>query len=96
MYAIARRGRGESDRTEGHGLEDEGRDVAAVIRSIDERVYLLGHSYGAQAAILAAGEAQDRVRKLVLSEAAWRTSSTLRPWRNWKRLHGPVIGTVSR
>jgi pimeloyl-ACP methyl ester carboxylesterase len=32
---------------------------------------LLGHSYGAQAALLAAAEAQDRVRKLVLYEPAW-------------------------
>jgi pimeloyl-ACP methyl ester carboxylesterase len=71
VYAVARRGRGESDRTEGHSLEDEGRDIAAVIRSIEQPVYLLGHSYGAQVALLAAGEAQDRVRKLVLYEAAW-------------------------
>ena len=33
-YAVARRGRGETDAIRGHGLEDEGRDVAAVIRSI--------------------------------------------------------------
>jgi pimeloyl-ACP methyl ester carboxylesterase len=71
VYAIARRGRGETDRTEHHSLEDEGRDVSAVIRSIEQPVYLLGHSYGAQVALLAAGEAQDRVRKLVLYEAAW-------------------------
>lgn len=69
LYAIARRGRGESDRTEGHSLEDEGRDILAVIRSIEQPVFLLGHSYGAQAALLAAAEAQDRVRKLVLYEA---------------------------
>jgi len=71
VYAIARRGRGESDQTEGCSLEDEGQDVAAVIRSIDQPVYLLGHSYGAHAALVAAAEAQDRVRKLVLYEAAW-------------------------
>jgi pimeloyl-ACP methyl ester carboxylesterase len=70
IYAVARRGRGESDRTEDHGLEDEGRDVAAVIRSIDQPVFLLGHSHGAQAALLAAAEAPDRVRKLVLYEPA--------------------------
>jgi pimeloyl-ACP methyl ester carboxylesterase len=42
-----------------------------VIRSIDQPVYLLGYSYGAQAALLAAAEAPDRVRKLVLYEPAW-------------------------
>jgi pimeloyl-ACP methyl ester carboxylesterase len=71
VYAIARRGRGESDRTEGHSLEDEGRDVAAVIRSLDQPVFLLGHSHGALAALLAASEAPERVRKLVLYEPAW-------------------------
>jgi pimeloyl-ACP methyl ester carboxylesterase len=71
VHAIARRGRGETDRTEGHGLEDDGRDAAAVIRAIGEPVFLLGHSYGAHTALLAAAEVPDRVRKLVLYEPAW-------------------------
>jgi pimeloyl-ACP methyl ester carboxylesterase len=70
-YAVARRGRGETDAIRGHGLEDEGRDVAAVIRSIGEPVFLLGHSYGAHTALLAAAEDPSRVRKLVLYEPAW-------------------------
>ena len=68
VYAIARRGRGETDATQGHSLDDEGRDVVAVIRVIGEPVFLLGHSYGAQAALVAAAEVPDRVRKLVLYE----------------------------
>ena len=71
VHAVARRGRGETDATEGHGLEDEGRDVAAVIRSIDEAVFLLGHSYGGHTALVAAAEVPDRVRRLVLYEPAW-------------------------
>lgn len=71
VYAIARRGRGETDRTEGHSLEDESRDVVAVIQSIDEPVFILGHSYGAQTALAAAANVPDRVRKLVLYEPAW-------------------------
>jgi pimeloyl-ACP methyl ester carboxylesterase len=71
VYAIARRGRGETDATEGHSLEDESRDVVAVIQSIGESVFLLGHSYGAQTALAAAAKVPDRVRKLVLYEAAW-------------------------
>jgi pimeloyl-ACP methyl ester carboxylesterase len=71
VYAIARRGRGETDRTEGHSLEDESRDVVAVIQSIVEPVFLLGHSYGAQTALAAAAKIPDRVRKLVLYEPAW-------------------------
>lgn len=44
----------------------ESRDVVAVIRSIGEPVFLLGHSYGAQTALAAAVQVPDRVRKLVL------------------------------
>jgi pimeloyl-ACP methyl ester carboxylesterase len=71
VYAIARRGRGETDATVGHGLEDESLDVVALIQSIGEPVFLLGHSYGAQTALAAAAKVPDRVRKLVLYEAAW-------------------------
>jgi pimeloyl-ACP methyl ester carboxylesterase len=71
LYAVARRGRGESDRTEGHSLEDEAQDVVAVIRAIEQPVFLLGHSYGAHIALIAAADLQDRVRKVVLYELAW-------------------------
>ncbi len=71
MYAIARRGRGETDATEGHSLEDESRDVAAVVHSIGEPVFLIGHSYGAHTALAAAVEVPECVRKLVLYEPAW-------------------------
>ncbi len=68
VYAIARRGRGGSDATGGHGVADEARDVAAVIDSIGEPVFLIGHSYGAQVALAAAAERPDQVRKLILYE----------------------------
>ncbi len=71
VYAIARRGRGETDATEGHSLDDESIDVVSLIRAIDEPVFLLGHSYGAQTALAAAVKVPDRVRKLVLYEAPW-------------------------
>jgi pimeloyl-ACP methyl ester carboxylesterase len=71
LHAVARRGRGETDATRGHRLEDEAQDVGAVLRAIGEPVFLLGHSYGAHTAIAAAAEAPDRVRGLVLYEPAW-------------------------
>jgi pimeloyl-ACP methyl ester carboxylesterase len=71
IYAIARRGRGETDATVDHSLEDESLDVVALIQSIGEPVFLLGHSYGAHTALAAAAQVPDRVRKLVLYEAAW-------------------------
>lgn len=70
-YAVARRGRGETDATEGHSLGDEGTDVAALVRSIGEPVFLLGHSYGAHVALAAAAEVPGLVRKLVLYEPPW-------------------------
>jgi pimeloyl-ACP methyl ester carboxylesterase len=69
VYSVARRGRGETDATEGHSLEEEGLDVATLIGSIPEPVYLLGHSYGALVALSASCRARSRVRKLVLYEA---------------------------
>lgn len=68
LYAIARRGRGETDATESHGVEDEARDVAAAIDAIGERVFLLGHSYGAHCSLAAAALDPARIRKLVLYE----------------------------
>lgn len=68
IYAVARRGRGETEATEGHSVEDEAADIAALIEAIDEPIFLLGHSYGAQVALAAAIRLPHRVRKLVLYE----------------------------
>ncbi len=67
VYAIARRGRGRTDATEGHSLLDEAHDVACVLETIPE-AFLLGHSYGAQTALAATALVPARVRKLVLYE----------------------------
>jgi pimeloyl-ACP methyl ester carboxylesterase len=68
VYAVARRGRGTTDATQGHSVEDEARDVAAVIRQVGEPVALLGHSYGALVSLAAARLVPDRLRRLVLYE----------------------------
>lgn len=68
VYAVARRGRGDSSATQGHSVEDEAADVAAVLRHIGEPVFLLGHSYGALCALEAAALHPAGVRKLVLYE----------------------------
>ena len=44
VYAMARRGRGESSVTTGHTLEDEMNDTVAVLRSVGAPAFLLGHS----------------------------------------------------
>jgi pimeloyl-ACP methyl ester carboxylesterase len=71
VYAIARRGRGETNATIGHSLEDESVDIVTLIQSIGEPVFLLGHSYGAQTALATALKVPDLVHKLVLYEAPY-------------------------
>jgi len=66
IYAIARRGRGDTDATEGHGVEDEASDVVVLIRTVGERVFLLGHSYGAICSLNAAMLVPDRIQPIVV------------------------------
>lgn len=67
VYAIDRRGRGESGDATEYALEREAEDIAAVVDSIGESVVLLGHSYGALCSLEAALRT-DRLRKLILYE----------------------------
>jgi pimeloyl-ACP methyl ester carboxylesterase len=67
VYAIDRRGRGESGDTTEYALEREAEDIAAVVDSIDKAVVLLGHSYGALCSLEAALRT-DNLRKLTLYE----------------------------
>jgi pimeloyl-ACP methyl ester carboxylesterase len=76
VCAIARRGRGETDATAEHGIEDEAQDVADVIESLRQPVFLLGHSHGALCALAAAALVPDRVRRLVVYEPAWPSIMT--------------------
>jgi pimeloyl-ACP methyl ester carboxylesterase len=68
VHALARRGRGGTDATQGHSVEDEAADLAALIRTIDAPVLLLGHSHGAHVALAATRADPSRVEKLVLYE----------------------------
>jgi len=67
VYALDRRGRGESGDTMPYTLELEFKDILAVIDSIPEPVFLLGHSYGA-ICCLEAARRTTHIRKLVLYE----------------------------
>ena len=67
VYAMERRGRGESGDNEPYAIEREVEDVAALIDSIGQPVGLLGHSFGANLT-LEAGLLTNNVRKLLLYE----------------------------
>jgi pimeloyl-ACP methyl ester carboxylesterase len=71
VYAIARRGRGETNATDAHSLDDEVGDLLAVIQAVGKPLFLLGHSYGAHCSLAAAALAPDNVSKLVLYEPVW-------------------------
>ena len=68
VYAMDRRGRGESGPAAEHDLERQFEDVVAVIEAAGERVDLLGHSYGAHCALGAAAMVPGKIRHLVLYE----------------------------
>jgi pimeloyl-ACP methyl ester carboxylesterase len=67
IYAIDRRGRGESGDQETYSIEREFEDVAAIIDALAEPAYLLGHSYGGICALEAA-LLTTNIQKLVLYE----------------------------
>jgi len=71
VYAMVRRGRGESGDGADYSLEREFEDVVALIDSIGGTVDLLGHSHGAILALEAALRHTDRVRRLVLYEGGF-------------------------
>ena len=67
VYALDRRGRGQSGDAETYSLDSEVEDVVAVVESIDEPVILLGHSFGANLA-LEASLITDALSGLILYE----------------------------
>jgi len=68
VYAVDRRGRGESGDANAYTIEREFEDIAVVVDSIGEQVNLLGHSYGALISLEAALLSQN-IRKMVLYES---------------------------
>lgn len=67
VYAIDRRGRGESGDADEYGLEREAEDVAAVAGSVDDPATVFGHSFGGLCA-LEASLRTDNLRGLILYE----------------------------
>jgi len=67
VYAMDRRGRGGSSDGAEYDLVREAEDIVAVIEAINEPVFLLGHSYGANCC-LEAVLLTDKIRRLILYE----------------------------
>jgi pimeloyl-ACP methyl ester carboxylesterase len=67
VYAMDRRGRGQSGDAADYAIEREFEDVAAVVNAIGGPVFLLGHSYGAFCALEATLQTRS-IAKLILYE----------------------------
>lgn len=67
VYAMDRRGRGQSGDTDGYALEREWEDIAAVVDAIESPVAVIGHSLGGTCALEAALLSAN-VRRLILYE----------------------------
>jgi pimeloyl-ACP methyl ester carboxylesterase len=78
VYALDRRGRGGSGDAEQYEIEREFEDIVALVNSIDEPVYLLGHSYGALCSLEAARRTT-HLKKLVLYEPPIPTGIEIYP-----------------
>ena len=70
VYAVDRRGRGQSGDHSEYDIEREYEDVVAVAESIDEPVTLLGHSLGANIS-LEASLRTDNIKRLILYEPGY-------------------------
>jgi len=69
VYAVDRRGHGESGDGPTYAIEREFEDIAAVVDSVGEPANLLGHSFGALCALEATLLTRN-IRKLILYEPA--------------------------
>lgn len=67
LYAVDRRGRGDSGDAASYAIEREFEDVATLVEAIGPPVHLLGHSYGGICALEAALLTQ-HLHKLILYE----------------------------
>jgi pimeloyl-ACP methyl ester carboxylesterase len=78
VYAIDRRGRGGSGDGDAYAIEREFEDVAALVATTGEPVFLLGHSYGAICSLEAALLTQN-VSRLILYEPPIPTGAMIYP-----------------
>jgi pimeloyl-ACP methyl ester carboxylesterase len=78
VYAMDRRGRGDSGDSPGYSLMREAEDVAALVEAIGDPVFLFGHSYGALCCLEAA-LLTDEVSRLILYEPGFAADLPLYP-----------------
>jgi pimeloyl-ACP methyl ester carboxylesterase len=80
VTAFDRRGRGESADSPEYSIEREIEDLHAVIDEAGPPVYLIGHSFGAVLALLAAARFGEQIAKLVVYEPPIGDSTAADEW----------------
>jgi pimeloyl-ACP methyl ester carboxylesterase len=78
VYAMDRRGRGESTDGPSYSIMREAEDIAAVVEDIGEPLFVLAHSYGAVCALESA-LLTDKIRRMVLYEPPIPTGLPMYP-----------------
>jgi len=78
VYAVDRRGRGESGDSPGYNVMREAEDIAAVAESFNEPVCFLGHSFGA-ICCLEESLLTDNIKKMILYEPPLPVGATTYP-----------------
>lgn len=68
LVAMSRRGRGMTTATQGHSVVDEASDLVCLLEALQCPVSVVGHSYGAVVALLAAQQKPQMLRSLILYE----------------------------
>lgn len=89
VYAVDRRGRGESGDANPYAIQREFEDIAAIINSIAEPVNVVGHSYGAICS-LEASLLTENIAKLILYEPPIPTGIEIYPPGTTERIQALV------
>jgi pimeloyl-ACP methyl ester carboxylesterase len=86
VYTYDRRGRGDSSDTSPYAVDREVEDIEALIKAAGNSAYFFGLSSGACLVLEAAIRLGDKVKKLALYEAPYRSDGdALREWKDYRK-----------
>jgi pimeloyl-ACP methyl ester carboxylesterase len=86
VFHYDRRGRGESGDTQPYAVQREVEDIEALIDEAGGSVFVYGISSGAALAMEAAIELPDKIKKLVMYEAPYKSDEQARQeWKEFRR-----------
>ncbi len=86
VYLYDRRGRGESSNSQPFAVEREVEDIDALIREAGGSAFVYGISSGACLSLEAAMQLGERVKKLAMYEAPYRSGTeALKEWKQYRK-----------